>query len=56
VAAQISPNNRSAQFYLAAALCFCAGGLYGWSALVPVVEGTFGGSTEQAAMYQHTGS
>lgn len=33
---------------IAAALCFCAGGLYGWSALVPVIENTFAGSTAQA--------
>ena len=33
---------------IAAALCFCAGGLYGWSALVPLIENTFAGSTAEA--------
>ena len=33
---------------IAVALCFCAGGLYGWSALVPLVENTFAGSTAEA--------
>jgi OFA family oxalate/formate antiporter-like MFS transporter len=32
------------------AICFCAGGLYGWSALVSIVESVFAATTEQAAL------
>ena len=32
----------------AALICFCAGGLYGWSALIPVIEQELGGTTEQS--------
>lgn len=32
------------------AICFGAGGLYGWSALVSVIENVFSASTEQAAL------
>jgi len=31
-------------------ICFCAGGLYGWSALIPVIENKFNGSTEQSGL------
>jgi len=34
----------------AAVICFCAGGLYGWSALIPVIENRFGASTEQSGL------
>ena len=34
--------------FAAASLCFCAGGLYGWSALVPVIENVFDGTTAHA--------
>jgi len=34
----------------AAVICFCAGGLYGWSALIPVIETKFEGSTEQSGL------
>jgi len=34
----------------AASICFCAGGLYGWSALIPIIENKFGGSTEQSGL------
>lgn len=39
-----------ATLFSAAAICFCAGGLYGWSALIPVIETQFGGSTEQSGL------
>ena len=42
------PVIPSIHLYAAALLCFCAGGLYGWSALVPVIETAFNGSTAQA--------
>jgi len=34
----------------AALICFCAGGLYGWSALIPVIENQFGSTTEQSGL------
>ena len=34
----------------AASICFCAGGLYGWSALIPVIESRFDASTEQSGL------
>ncbi len=34
----------------AASLSFCAGSLYGWSALIPALSRSFGTSTEQAGM------
>lgn len=40
----------TAQIVLTVAICFCAGGLYGWSALVSVIESVFSTSTEQAAL------
>jgi len=48
VISQIKPAVPSSHLYVAALLCFCAGGLYGWSALVPVIETVFHGSTVQA--------
>ncbi len=39
-----------AKLISAALICFCAGGLYGWSALIPVVENKFNGSTEQSGL------
>ena len=44
------PLISSATLISAAAICFCAGGLYGWSALIPVIENQFGGSTEQSGL------
>jgi len=34
----------------AALICFCAGGLYGYSALIPVIERKFNGTTGQAGL------
>jgi len=34
----------------AALLCFCAGGLYGWSALIPFLEHQFLASAEQSGL------
>ena len=43
-----SPAITHQHLCIAAAQCFCAGGLYGWSALVPLIENTFAGSTAEA--------
>jgi len=39
-----------AELASAAWICFCAGGLYGWSALVPVIETLYSGTTAQAGL------
>jgi len=39
-----------AELVCAAMICFCAGGLYGWSALVPVIEHRYDGTTAQAGL------
>jgi len=45
-----SPATRAGVLISAAVICFCAGGLYGWSALIPVIENRFGTSTEQSGL------
>ena len=48
-AAEATVSGR-AELTSAAWICFCAGGLYGWSALVPVIETLYGGTTAQAGL------
>lgn len=43
-------RNGTAQQITAALCCFCAGSLYGWSALIPIVETTLTQSTGRAGL------
>jgi len=41
---------RAPALLCAALLCFCAGGLYGWSALIPVIEFNYAASAAQSGL------
>jgi len=44
------PVTGKAELVIAAMLCFCAGGLYGWSALIPIIEVQFNASAAQSGL------
>lgn len=45
-----SAVGRGAALISASLICFCAGGLYGWSALIPFLEQRFVATTEQSGL------